>query len=184
MLAVSQNSFSVRGEKKEKVIRTKTVNTIKAWSMHFLSDIIKKHKGLQVIQRPANMKYDDSNYIIRFDLLYYTTFPDSYMALGDVCNITENSYNFAISQGEANRDFRNENPLSFLVRENGEYVVLAFIELQGKNCKDIFCIITKKNSPNDDMLVDGIVRHKKSGKILLFWPERLTVIKREDSIYD
>ncbi|MDD5527568.1 MAG: hypothetical protein PHO56_01155 [Patescibacteria group bacterium] len=133
---------------------TETIRRIKAYYLHELPYFTKVKLGTKRID---NVKFDESKFVIRYDLNHHHLSHSKYLTLGDMCGF--------------NQKFRQElyhigNLPDF---SNDKFVIIAFIEMSCRNHQGIFCAIARD--------VDALGTFNDiscSGTTLwLYWPEEL-----------
>jgi hypothetical protein len=149
------------------------INTTKIYALGNLG----VYKKAIPIARINGVKFDESNFKIRFDLKTIPASDGSVLSIGDTCNINNGFYNklfkTSISQ------YTVWDPDNHFGKE---FVVIAFVEMFSKNHYEIFCALKGVFLPGfenpDGESITKMV-DMKNGSLLLFWPESLIKLEKE-----
>ena len=133
------------------------------------------YKKALPITRIDGVKFDESNFKIRFDLKTISVFHEDSLSIGDVCGINNNFYvNLLLkNQGDSSPLSWNWNTEKYFEEK---FVVIAFVEMCGKNHYEIFCAL--EGIMDSEMGIMRIVETEKRS-LLLFWPESLEKIEKK-----
>ena len=123
--------------------------------------------------RLDDIKFDESNFVLRFDLVNYQVSPGKYLEVGDRCKLSA-CFEISAAKGIFEGFVRMDHP----------YTIIAFVEMRSKNHCAMFCALEGETCDENYLPTTppkGILeardqyehKYPKGECLLLFYPEGL-----------
>jgi hypothetical protein len=125
------------------------------------------------ITRVDGIKFDESNFKVRFDLKTISTSPDDTLSIGDICKINNDFYVKLLLKNQSDTSPLDWNWDAYRYFEE-RFVIIAFVEMNSKNHCEIFCAL--RGVTDSEMGIMKIAETENKS-LLLFWPESLEKIE-------
>jgi|GEM_PF-3834375 hypothetical protein len=128
----------------DNISRSFLTRAVRSWTLQRLDSI----KKVEPILRLPNIKFNEADFKIRFDMNQYSISPGVNLCIGDVCNL-EPKFHLFFNQ-HVRPDGRKYSLYS-LPSEGmapqlqsgiqGAYILLSFVELECRHYKETFCML-------------------------------------------
>jgi hypothetical protein len=151
-----------------------------------LQNLTKYGKAVPLV-RIEDSWLEESKFVIRYDLSSFPIFPMAYFHIGDICKINFNFYTGLMKRLPRENQENWNGPWKWTLdwastshlqdtRNCNKFFLTAFVEMNSKNGKEIFCALSTLPSAEDTS--SHILEAKDNSSLLLFWLESLEIIKK------
>jgi hypothetical protein len=111
--------------------------------------------------------FNKCDFVIRLDMASFPVSPGKILTVGDLCSVN-NQFIVNLMQNKRTNAYRAKDLLK------GNYFIVAFVRLNGKNVRETFCVLKGCFDPT----ANAEILKSINGSLLLFWPESLIKVEK------